>query len=320
MATSSSTGGLRALTLFVALALAALVAVGLLMVVVAAKPASAAFPGVNSLIAFTSDRVTTANPTGDTEIYTMDPTNPSNTLTQLTDNQTADEFPAWSPDGTQIVFVSGRDGNYEIYTMDANGDNETNVSNDARFDNDPAFSADGQKIVLVRQDNNADTEIYKMDTDPATNDATRLTKNSANDLQPAWSPNGQKIVFASLRDGDAEIYTMKPNGTDLRRLTKNSTIDDAPDWSPSGKKIAYESFRAGYKIFTMRADGSRKKNLTNNAAQDQFPAFAPDGTQIAFSSTRDGNEEIYEMNPDGSNPTRLTNDSRSDFAPDWQPL
>src|SRR5215218_285412 len=318
------------LTLDVAAMLAAALIASVLVLVVVMRPADAAFPGVNGLIVFDSDRITITNPTGDPEIYTIDPTNPNGTLTQLTDNTAFDGFPAFSLGGTQIVFASNRvtptnpAGDYEIYMMDANGSNQTNISNNnTAQDFFPAFSPSGQKIVF-QSDRDGDNEIFKMDTDPATNDATRLTKNSANDSQPVWSPNGMKIAFASSRAGNFEIYTMKPNGTALRRLTKNPTGDAAPDWSPSGKKIAYQSFRGitgGDEIFTMRADGSRKRNLTNNAAGDQGPAFSPDGTQIAFFSNRDGNIELYTMNSDGSGtPTRLTNDSRSDDAPDWQPL
>jgi Tol biopolymer transport system component len=324
MLTASSTGGFGALPLFAAVALAALMAAGLLMLG-KTKPAEAAFPGVNGLIAFTSNRITTANPTGDFEIYTMDPSNPSGTLTQLTDNTADDAFPAFSPNGQKIAFVSGRNGNYQIYTMDADGLNQTNNSNNAAIDADPAWSSDSQKIVFVSiRGSNSDSEIYTMDTNPATNDATQLTDNTARDEYPAWSPNGRKIAFASDRDGDFEIYTMKPNGSKQTRLTRNHAVDIAPNWSPGGKKIAFESDRNGFSdIFVMRAEGTRQRNLTKGAAfsgLDRAPAFSPEGTQIAFMSTRDGGDaEIYMMDADGTDQIRLTNYPGIDNFPDWQP-
>jgi Tol biopolymer transport system component len=323
--TSSSTASFRTLSLFAPLALAALVAAGLLMLVVAAKPVRAAFPGVNGLIAFTSNRITTANPTGDFEIYTMDPSNPSGTVTQLTDNTAEDSFPAFSPNGQKIAFVSARNGNYQIYTMDADGLNQTNISNNAATDADPAWSADSQKIVFVSiRGSNSDSEIYTMDTNPATNDATQLTDNTAEDRNPAWSPNGQKIAFASNRDGDYEIFKMNPNGSKQTRLTRNSADDLYPDWSPGGKKIAFESNRNGFSdVFVMRAEGTRQRNLTKSAANaelDRSPAFSPEGTQIAFMSTRDGGDaEIYMMDADGTDQIRLTNYPGIDNFPDWQP-
>src|SRR5215210_226152 len=89
-------------------------AAGVLMLAAAvtAKPAEAAFPGANGKIAFTSDRVTLANPTGDREIFTMNPNGTG--VTQLTDNTEPDYSPAFSADGTRIAFVSQRDVNAEI--------------------------------------------------------------------------------------------------------------------------------------------------------------------------------------------------------------
>src|SRR5215211_1516252 len=98
---------------------AALVCAGLLVaLVVATKPAEAAFPGTNGKIVFVSNRTTLTNTTGDREIYTMD-SNGMN-VTQLTDNNAPDFSPAFSADGTKIAFVSQRDGGAEeIYVMDS---------------------------------------------------------------------------------------------------------------------------------------------------------------------------------------------------------
>src|SRR3989337_1409907 len=105
---------------------AALVAV--MVIVVAASPAEAAFPGSNGKIVFWATRSIVADPlTTDTEIFSMNPNGTG--LTQLTVNDTQDFNPAWSPDGTQIVFESRRDGNDEIYKMGEAGSNQTRLTN-----------------------------------------------------------------------------------------------------------------------------------------------------------------------------------------------
>ncbi len=218
----------------------------------------------------------------------------------------------------KIVFASSRDGNYEIYVMNADGTSPARLTNNSKDDVDPSFSSDGSKIVFTSyRDGNA--EIYVMNADGS--NQTRLTNNSAFDTQPAFSPDGSRIVFISVRDGNQEIYVMNADGSNPIRLTNHPAIEDHPSFSPDGSRIAFESNRNGnnYEIFVMNANGSNQTRLTNNSADDLTPSFSPDGSRIAFTSARDGNYEIYVMNADGTNPTRLTNNPASDYIPSISP-
>src|SRR5919199_618766 len=127
MTTSSNTDRFRALTLFAAAALAA----GVLMLVLGAEPARAAFPGINGKIAFVSDRNDPNAGTEDSracEIFVMDP-NGSNPTNLTNDTTKCDESPTFSPDGSKIAFNTNPDGNgAEIYVMDANGSNRTRLT------------------------------------------------------------------------------------------------------------------------------------------------------------------------------------------------
>lgn len=128
------------------------------------------------------------------------------------------------------------------------------------------------------------------------------------------------IAFTSNRDGNAEIYVMKANGSDQTRLTKNAAEDFHPAWSPSGRQIAFVSTRDGNEdIYVMNADGSGQTRLTSNAAVDYEPAWSPNGRQLVFASQRDGNIEIYAMNADGTGQTRLTDSTANDAKPMWSP-
>jgi len=121
-----------------------------------------------------------------------------------------------------------------------------------------------------------------------------------------------EIAFVSERDGNAEIYTMRIDGTELSRLTTNSFIDYNPTWSPNGSKIAFHSNRSGKnQIYTMDANGANQIRLLQSTASDEWPYWSPDGAQIAFGrvdALDNGGErtEVFVVNSDGTNPTRLT--------------
>jgi Tol biopolymer transport system component len=94
-------------------------------------------------------------------------------------------LPSWSPDGRKIVFVSERDGNFEVYVMDADGSGQRNLTRNPAHDSDPAWSPDGRRIAFVtKRDGNF--EVYVMDADGS--GQRNLTRNPAPDRSPVWSP------------------------------------------------------------------------------------------------------------------------------------
>ena len=213
----------------------------------------------------------------------------------------------------QIAFVSSRDGNLEIYVMNADGGGLVRLTTDAAVDFSPAWSPDGSRITFF-SNRDGTGEIYAMNADGT--GVTQLT--TAGGFEPAWSPDGNRIAFRSNRDGNPEIYVMNADGTVPTRITTNAAFDDFPAWSPDGTRIAFFSNRDGsFDIYVMNADGSFPTNLTFDPAVDLFPDWSPDGTKIAFRSSRDGNSEVYVMAADGSAPTRVTNNPASDDVPAW---
>jgi Tol biopolymer transport system component len=148
-----------------------------------------------------------------------------------------------------------------------------------------------------------------------------------------------KIAFASSRttgagvnnpEGDAEIFTMNPDGTGLEQLTDNDANDYDPAWSAQGNTIAFVSQRDNQneEIYMMDADGDAPTRLTSNAANDTKPTFSPDGSRIAFTSTRTatGAPAIYVMDAvdtdndgNGDHLDRFTSGAVFDSSPAWSP-
>jgi hypothetical protein len=217
----------------------------------------------------------------------------------------------------KIAFTSTRDGNYEIYVMNADGTEQTRLTNNNANDYDPFYSPDGKKILFwTNRDGNY--EIYVMNSDGT--QQTRLTNNNYSDEQPSWSPDGKKIAFPSNRDGNLEIYVMNADGTGQTRLTYNNAADEQPRWSPDGSMIAFNTDRDGnMEIYVMNSDGTDQTRITYSDGRDEDPDWSPDRKKFAFFSERDGNCEIYVMNIDGSQPMRLTNSIADDSDPCWSP-
>ena len=226
--------------------------------------------------------------------------------------------PSWSPDGTKIAFSASSGGNNEIYVMNADGSNHTNITNDLGYDSEPSWSPDGTKIAFSAR-SGGDNEIYVMDTDGS--NQTNITNHDGWDRAPSWSPDGTKIAFESNRDGTGEIYVMDADGSNPTNITNDPAWNSNASWSPDGTKIAFMSWPDGnWEIYVMNSDGSNQTNITNNDADDDEISWSPDGTQIAFTSFRGDNYDIYVMDADGSNQTNITN-KRFLLAdnPSWSP-
>jgi TolB protein len=218
----------------------------------------------------------------------------------------------------QIAITTDRDGDSEIYLIDADGSNPVNLTNNPAEDLAGAISPDGTRIAFTT-DRTGNFEIYVMNVDGT--GVTNLTNNPGNDQIAAWSPDGSQLAFTSDRSGDQQIWVMDADGSGATNLTDTPGEDHAfNDWSPDGSQIVFATARDGdAEIYVMDADGSNQTNLTNNPASDVAPAWSPDGSQILFSSDRDGDSEIYVMDADGSNQTNLTGNAASDELPNWSP-
>jgi hypothetical protein len=225
--------------------------------------------------------------------------------------------PTWSPDGSQLAFVSGPNGlDLDIYRVNADGTGLLRLTNSPGLDDWPAWSPDASKIAFGsdRTGVAGERELHVMNADGS--EVVRLTDGGGG--SPSWSPNGSRIVFNGSNDA---IYIMNADGSDPTRLTTGW----GPRWSPDGARILFfHSGRGGDPdVYLINLDGTGRVNLTNHPSVDWFPAWSPDGSQIVFTrgSFEHLDADIYVMNADGSNVVRLTTDDRVywDGQPSWRP-
>lgn len=179
------------------------------------------------------------------QIYTMN--GDGSGLTSITFGSTYDIGPDWSPDSTRIAFTrcvvgTVSHGSFgflscQIYTMNAVGADQTNVSNSSALDSSASWSPDATKIAFTRSENNV-RQIYSMFAD-GTNQ-TRLSKDaSVSDDTPVWSPDGAKIGFARV----GQVYAMSVDGSAPTNLSNSATFDNAPDWQalPGPQRSDYKN-------------------------------------------------------------------------------
>lgn len=226
----------------------------------------------------------------------------------------------------KVVFVSEREGNPQIYTMNADGGNQLRLTNNKSYEIMPVFSPDGSKIAFV-SDRDGNSEIYVMNSD-GTNQ-TRLTNDASYDYSPSWSADGSKIVFISNRETVVpsednivvkmtyKIYTMNADGTEQKKINDLTIDDESPKWAPDGSKILFVSKRGGNpEIYTMNTDGTNTTKITTSK-YSIMPSWAPDGSKIVYRANENGNPEIYIMNADGTGKKKITNNLVAGESPSW---
>jgi TolB protein len=231
-----------------------------------------------------------------------------------------------SPEGV-ISFLTTRDGNFEVYSMTADGKNLKNLSNNPAEDYWSSWSPDG-KFLLFYSNRDGNKEIYRMNAD-GTNQIN-ISNTPFNEYLPQWSPDGTKILFTSDKHHPSkEIYIMNADGSNVNRLTHDEHYNESPSWSPDMKKILYTKelrqpsdtiHASNGEIFLMDIDAKNDTRLTYKKGFDSGAFFSPDGKNIAFyGESETGNWDIFIMDKDGKNIQNITNDSIEAYSPTWSP-
>ena len=232
------------------------------------------------------------------------------------------------PGGT-IAFVSSRDGNGEIYVMQGDGAEETNITNNPAEDIEPSWSPDASRV-LFSSYREQTANIFTAAADGS--DVQQLTAGPAVAGGAYWSPDGSRIALYSFRQqGKGIMWVMNADGTDPQPVLTNQPPGPQTacsggfpaGWFPDSEQILFRGSQGGIsalQLCSVKTDGSDLKViLSEENVRNYYPSLSPDSREIAFTSDRDGNPEIYVMNADGGAVRRLTDSPANDEYPAWSP-
>jgi TolB protein len=262
-----------------------------------------------------------------------------------------------APNG-RIVFASDADGDWDVWTMNADGSDPVNLTSagepaEGWADAQPSWSPDGTRIVFTsNRGTGDDADIFVMGQDGS--NIAPITDNEDFDSAPDWSADGSRIVFTSERTSggqdDSDIYVIGADGTNERNVTdafeaepgQFEWSDKDPDWSPVSNSIVFASARyvegspdgAYWRIVTMDPDGSNQTVVSdpNDPGNDPFPdeipnfdespSWSPDGQWIAFATHQQPEQQwdIQIVRADGTDQQNVLPDEQfEDLGPTWSP-
>ena len=182
---------------------------------------------------------------------------------------------------------------------------------------------------------NAGGVIYTINPDGSAKSKVTNTSMAGDPID--YSPDGKRITYMSyegFNDGsltgpqkDAEIYTIKVDGTGKFQLTNNNRYDVSSSFSPDGKRIAYTHYDGhDLEIYTINTDGTGQFRVTDNDTNEYDPSYSPDGKKIVFSGEhrklfppQTYTADIYTIGVKGKDRVRLTYNDTADYSPDYSP-
>ncbi len=204
--------------------------------------------------------------------------------------------PAWSPDGTQLAYVSFELDKPVIYVQTLATGNRVPLANFKGNNSAPAWSPDGSQLAVVLSRDGI-SQIYTIDAQGG--NLRRVMRSPLIDTEPVYTPDGKSLMFTSDRGGSPHVYRVPAAGGDVERITFHGNYNISPAISPDGVNLAYVTRRGGAFRIAVQDLGSGNETLLTAGPDDQSPSFAPNGMQVLYSSEQNGRSMLAVSSIDG---------------------
>jgi len=226
-----------------------------------------------------------------------------------------------SPRSGRIAFMSDRDGNWDIYIMDRDGNNVQNLTNSPAREGIPIHAAGQDKLIFASDQGGPTLDVFTIDLDG--NNANNITQTpDSNEIPISWSPDGNYVVFASDRDGASQIFLVESSGAGLLNLTQRDAAQSFDDWSGETNQFILTTASAtGPSLTITNLDGDTRQAVTDGSYPAGGGHWSPDGQKVAYMAIGpEGSAlDIFVSDVSGGEAVNLTQSASNDSFPRWSP-
>ena len=225
--------------------------------------------------------------------------------------------PAWSPDGSQLAYVSFERGHASVYVQSLTTRQRTVLADFSGSNSAPVWSPDGKQLAMVLS-RDGFSQIYIARSDGK--ELHRITFSETIDTEPVFLPDGKSLLFTSDRGGSAQIYRVPLDGGFAERLTFEGTSNFSPRPSPDGKSFVFSHFVDGVFYIAVQDFETKQMQILTGGGWEKKPSFAPNGKLVLFATESQGRGILSTVSSDGRVKQKMVAQRGDIREPIWGPF